>query len=233
MCGANGREPGIRLAVATILGSTVAASSSRSIFERPGISCSLAFWRSSATVDAVVVGRGEPAELDLSCFHLLAEGIPLRGVSRRAHLREHLLLFLLGVVLDRLDQHLHLRDPLIGSGLQRFDLVDERLGDVVLLESFVDCVADRRREVVHGRVEDLFLDRGVDLELLDDLVRKLGLLGGVVLALGVLEATEQATHAIVVGGEQIERVHECLQGENVSDTVLPENAAGYTCLTTL
>src|SRR5690606_3792601 len=60
-------------------------------------------------------------------------------------------------------------------------------------------------------VEDLLLDRGVDLQLAEALRRELGHRRDVLRLLGGLEAGEEAADAVVVGGQEGEGIHRILR----------------------
>ena len=65
---------------------------------------------------------------------------------------------------DVLLQHFELRGPLLTVGRDALQFVEDDVGDVMLLETLQDDLA-RFGVGLEGWVEDLFLDRFVDVEL--------------------------------------------------------------------
>src|SRR5438270_423321 len=129
-------------------------------------------------------------------LHLLAEFLqPCTAEFLLAH-REHLFLFLVGVVLHQLGEDRHLRDEPFVLGIDLRQLGEDEVDDVMLLERLIDHLLGLLgADLAHGRVEDLFLDLGVELQLVGNLVHQLTALAAV---LGLVHLLEERLHALVL-----------------------------------
>ena len=74
------------------------------------------------------------------------------------------------MVLDVLDQHRHLGVEVVVLDVHALELAEQDMDDMVLFLSFLHHRPAFLIRLGHdGRVEDVLLDRGVDLQLLEDL----------------------------------------------------------------
>ena len=158
---------------------------------------------------ALVEQRRIVHQLDLARLHALAEFAQGVHAQQFAGAREHLLLLLVGVVLDELLEHLGAAAELVGIHLGRLQVRQHQVaGGAVLLHRLEEhlLVLVLFAGLAERGVEDLLLDRGVHAQLERDLAQQLdaGLAGAMG---GFGELGEQAADLLVVGLEQFDGIH--------------------------
>jgi hypothetical protein len=142
-------------------------------------------------------------ELVPALLHALAELVHARK-PRFGGLRQHLRLFLIYMALHVFDENVELGVEILVAGLHLHQLVHQLIGSVVLLLGTLDDLARAVALPAKGRVKDLLLEDGVNVQL-DE--RRFGgsALGRRVL--GLFELTEQLFHLAVVFAQHLQRVH--------------------------
>src|SRR5262245_3005333 len=174
----------------------------------------------------LLVGHGRRAELGLAGLQPAGLALQVGGREDAPHLGEQLGLLFAGVVFDVFNQHGELGHPGRLAGGHGSGLRHEHVHHVVLLQSLRHHVLQLVVALAHLGVEEVLLDRGVHLELGEDLIDKAGHGAGGVGLLGFLEPCEQAADPVVIGGEQGCRVHEILPeaiGPYAAHMYPPEN----------
>jgi hypothetical protein len=126
------------------------------------------------------------------------------GESRFGGLGEHFRLFFIDVALHVFDEDVELGVKLLVAGLHLHQLVHELIGGVVLLLGSLNDLAGAITLPPKGRVEDLLLEDGVNVQL-DKRCLGCCSLGSLVVSL--LELAKQLFHLAVVFPQHLQSVH--------------------------